>query len=230
MSTQELAQLATEHGSDKWNGHWYAGPYATHLESLRQEPITLLEIGIGGYGDPEAGGASLRMWRDYFPNAQIVGLDYYDKSPHAGERIRVYKGSQADPVAIARMLNDFPGGFDVIIDDGSHQNEHVIASLYMLWQYVKPEGWYIVEDLQTAYWPNHGGRISDLNSPQTSMGVLKSLVDALNWEERHQPTYQPSSFDTTLTGLHFYHNLAFLKKGNNREGSTEVKANRITGV
>ena len=186
--------------------------------AFAQQPISLLEIGIGGYGDPEAGGASLRMWRDYFPNAQIVGLDYYDKSPHAGERIRVYQGSQADPVAIARMLGDYPEGFDVIIDDGSHQNEHVIASLYMLWQYVKSDGWYIVEDLQTSYWPNHGGRISDLNSPQTSMGVLKSLVDALNWEERHQPTYLPSSFDTSLTGMHFYHNLAFPKEGQQPRG------------
>lgn len=230
MSTQELADLAIKYGSDKWNYHWYAGPYAVHLESLRDKPLTILELGIGGYEDPNAGGASLRMWRDYFPKAQIVGLDYHDKSPHAGERIAVYRGSQADPVSIARILADYPDGFDIIMDDGSHQNEHVIASLYMLWNYVKQGGWYIIEDLQTAYWPNHGGRISDRNSPQTSMGVLKSLVDCLNWQEIHQPTYTPTQFDLGLIGLHFYHNMAFLHKGTNREGSTELRDNRIAGV
>lgn len=230
MSTDELAEIATRHGTDKWNGHWYADPYATHLQHLRDSEFNLLEIGVGGYSNPEAGGASLRAWKDYFPKAQIAGLDYFDKSPHAADRIKIYQGSQADPVAITGILKDFPQGFDVIIDDGSHRNEHVIATLIMLWQYVKKDGWYIIEDLQTSYWPNHGGLLHDRNSPLTSMGFLKSLIDGLNWQEIHQPSYTPSLFDLTITGMHFYHNLVFLKKGSNKEGSTEVKGNRITGV
>lgn len=230
MSTDELAKLATQHGCDKWNGHWYAGPYAAQLQHLRDREFTLLEVGIGGYENPQQGGASLRMWKDYFRRAQIIGLDIYEKSPHASERIRIYQGSQADPIAIARILHDFPQGFDVVIDDGSHRSEHVIASLVMLWPYVKQDGWYVIEDMQTSYWPNYGGLLHDRNSPQTSMGFIKSLVDCLNWQEIHQPTYTPSNFDLTLTELHFYHNLAFLRKGNNTEGSTVVKQNRIAGV
>ena len=97
-------------------------------------------------------------------------------------------------------------------------------------QYVKVGGWYIIEDLQTSYWPNHGGKLHDLNSPLTSIGFLKSLVDGLNWQEIHQPTYVPSAFEQEITGIHFYHNLAFLKKGSNNEGSTEVAGNRIRGI
>lgn len=227
MTAEVLAELATKHQSDKWNGHWYAGPYANHLSKFRETNLTMLEIGVGGYDDPKAGGASLRMWEEYFPRGKIVGLDYYDKSYHNSDRIKIYQGSQADPVTIGRIVMDHPEGFDVIVDDGSHRNEHVIGSLYMLWQYVKDGGFYIIEDLQTAYWPNHGGRLYERNSPQTSMGFLKSLVDCLNWEEIHQPNYQPSSFDLNLKSIHFYHNMAFLEKGSNREGSTELRGNRL---
>lgn len=218
MSQQDLIALATQHGTDKWHGHWYAQHYGAHLEVLRQQPITLLEIGIGGYEDPKAGGASLRMWRDYFPNATIHGLDYYDKSSHAEERIKVYQGSQVDPVTIAKIITDCPGGFDVIIDDGSHRSEHVITTLNMLWPSVKQGGWYIVEDLQTAYWPIYGGA-AHATAQLSSLEFLKSLVDCLNWEEVPRPGYSPNMFDSSLVELHFYHNMAFLRKGQNNEGS-----------
>ena len=230
MSAQDLISIGTKHGSDKWIGHFYAEPYAAHLSNLRDSKLTLLEIGVGGYGDPSMGGHSLRAWKEYLPNSQIIGLDYFDKSPLQEDRIRIYTGSQADPVSIASIVLDYPDGFDVVIDDGSHRNEHVISTFYMLWQFIKPGGWYIIEDLQTSYWPNHGGRLHDVNSPLTSMGFLKSLVDGLNWQEIHQPTYVPSSMDKEITGIHFYHNIVFLKKGKNCEGSTEVQSNRIGSV
>ena len=62
------------------------------------------------------------------------------------------------------------------------------------------------------------------------MGYLKSLVDGLNWQEIHQPTYSPSLFDKTITGIYFHHNMCFLRKGINEEGSNEVRNNRIGGV
>lgn len=230
MSRQDMIALATHHGTDKWgsNCHWYAQHYGTHLEELRQQPITLLEIGIGGYEDPNAGGASLRMWRDYFPNATIYGLDYYDKTPQAGERIRIYQGSQVDPVTIAKIIMDCPGGFDVIIDDGSHRSEHIIATLNMLWPSVKQGGWYIVEDLQTAYWPAYG-TAPHASAQQSSVEFLKSLVDCLNWQEVPRPGYSPNMFDSSLVAMHFYHNMAFLRKGENNEGSNILVNNAFPG-
>src|SRR6266478_2576211 len=58
-----LKALATLYGSDKWRQHWYAPHYETHFASLRRKRLNILEIGIGGYDDPELGGNSLRMWR-----------------------------------------------------------------------------------------------------------------------------------------------------------------------
>lgn len=224
MSQHDLITLATQHGTDKWGSHWYAQHYDQHLAPLRQDPVKLLEIGIGGYEDPKAGGASLRMWRDYFPQGTIYGLDYYDKSAHAEERIRIYQGSQVDPVAIAGIITDCPGGFDVIIDDGSHRSEHVITTLNMLWPSLKSGGWYIIEDLQTAYWPTFGNA-PYASAQQSSLEFMKSLIDCLNWQEMPRPGYSPNLFDSTLVGLHFYHNMAFLRKGHNYEGSNVLVNN-----
>src|SRR5262245_54084192 len=75
----DLPALAAYFGTDKWGEHWYARHYQAHFAPLRRRRLRLLEIGIGGYDDPHKGGESLRMWKAYFPNAQIFGLDITDK-------------------------------------------------------------------------------------------------------------------------------------------------------
>src|SRR5512145_45621 len=79
---QNLVRLAQIYGSDKWGGHWYCQHYAHHFAPFRDRSLTLLEIGVGGYEDPCAGGQSLRMWRRYFKRGRIYGIDIADKSPH----------------------------------------------------------------------------------------------------------------------------------------------------
>lgn len=226
---EQLQEIGLRHGSDKWAGHCYALPYSAHFSAMRSSPLVLLEIGIGGYNVPHEGGHSLRAWKEYFQSSQIIGLDFYDKSELQEERIKTYQGSQIDPVAISNIIKDF-SRFDIIIDDGSHRSEHVISTFYTLWQFVKTGGWYVIEDLQTSYWPNHGGKLHETTSPLTTMGFIKSLIDGLNWREIHQPTYIPTSFDTEIASIHFYHNIVFVQKGNNDKQSTEVSANRIGGV
>src|SRR6185295_16936977 len=97
----DLEFLATRLGTDKWNGHWYARHYQHHFAPRRTHPLTLLEIGVGGYRDPRKGGESLRMWKAYFPKARIFGLDLFDKRALEEDRIRILQGSQDDPRAIA---------------------------------------------------------------------------------------------------------------------------------
>src|SRR5579862_9147713 len=75
----DLDRLAILHGSDKRDRPLYTYRYQQHFAPLRREKLNILEIGVGGYKDPKAGGNSLRMWKDYFPNSQIHGLDMYDK-------------------------------------------------------------------------------------------------------------------------------------------------------
>ncbi|RMG05068.1 MAG: class I SAM-dependent methyltransferase, partial [Acidobacteria bacterium] len=209
-------------GTDKEGVHFYAQHYQKHFSELRKRRITILEIEIGGYSDPKAGGESLRMWKSFFPRAQVVGIDIADKSAHQTSRIKTYCGSQTDPEFLERVISEI-GEPDIIIDDGSHLNCDVITTFKILFPKLKVPGFYCIEDLQTSYWTEVGGwnwdGSADLNAEGTSVNFLKSLVDCLNYEEFMDPEYRPTYFDRHIVAIHFYHNLAIIEKGINDEGS-----------
>ena len=146
MVLDPLTTSALEHGTDKARDHWYTPHYHKRFESFRDEPITLLEIGVGGYADPNAGGESLAMWRDYFPRATIVGLDIHPKTLDLGERVHIEQGDITDRRVIAHLAETY-GPFDVVIDDGSHMCGDVMAAWAYLWEHVSEGGWYVVEGL-----------------------------------------------------------------------------------
>src|SRR3954471_21352311 len=76
MSTY-LASLFEHYGTDK--GIWgYTPAYEKYMEPRRRQVKAVLEIGICGFRDipNNVVGASLFAWRDYFPNAEIYGIDY----------------------------------------------------------------------------------------------------------------------------------------------------------
>ena len=225
----DLGNLSLLYGSDKWMSHWYAQHYERHFWPLRRRRIKLLEIGVGGHDDPLAGGASLRMWRRYFPRGQIYGIDVYDKRVHDGSRIRTFQGDQGDEAFLRKVIAKI-GTPDVIIDDGSHFNDHVIESFHTLFPLLATNGIYVVEDTQTSYWPHYGGSSTDLVGAPTSICFLKGLVDGINHEEFVRPGYRPSYFDEHIVSIHFHHNIVFIHKGANKEGSIVKKNLPIPGV
>jgi len=226
--SNDLIRLAEKYSTDKWGAHWYAQHYHHHFSPYRYREIKLLEIGVGGYRNPLAGGESLRMWQEYFPKATIYGIDIYHKRIHEQGRIKVRQGSQDDE-AFLRAVCQEAGGFDIIIDDGSHQNIHVIKAFLVLFPLLNDNGIYAVEDVQTSYWPQFGGSSDDLSSKRTTVGFFKALIDSLNYEEFLKPGYEPSNFDKHIIAMHFYHNLILVKKGVNNEGSNLLKNNIAVG-
>lgn len=215
---KNLRALARFYGTDKWGTHRYAGHYQQHFGPRRRNKLTILEIGVGGYNVPYAGGASLKMWKRYFPKANIFAIDIFDKSPLNEKRIKIFKGSQADPVFLQSVIAE-TGPLDIIVDDGSHMNAHVLASFELLFPHLRSGGCYVIEDLQTSYWPAFGGSEDPLAS-DTGIALCKRLVDGLNWEEfRHR---SPGRFDAEITAIHMYHNLAFIEKGRNVEGTNRA--------
>lgn len=216
-----LTELARRHGTDKWGTHRYTPHYEFHLAHLRNRKFTLLEIGIGGYARDHAGGASLRMWRDYFPKAQIVGLDIENKSFVDGPRIQTYQGSQTDGPLLRTIMDDCVNAL-VVIDDGSHQNAHVLTTFAELFPLLPEGGMYVIEDTQTSYLSHYGGSLDQ--SATTTMNLVKSLMDGLNYEEYTAFDQQPSYTQLHVVGLHVYHNMVFIEKGRNEEGSRYRKA------
>ena len=214
-----LTELAQEFGTDKWGVHRYTPHYERHLEDLRNERFTLLEIGIGGYQRRRRGGNSLRMWKHFFPRAQIVGLDIQDKSFAEAPRIRTYQGSQVDPEILDRIVQEAED-LRVVIDDGSHRSEHVRETFRLLFPRLPDGAIYAIEDTQTSYWPERGGS-DDLDARTTSMALVKELVDGLNHEEFVDESYVPTYSDKNVVAVHCYHNLVVIEKGPNAEGSNK---------
>ena len=219
-----LTEIAQRTGTDKWGVHYYTPHYERHLAHLRDRAFTLLEIGVGGYARTGEGGGSLRMWRRYFPQAQIVGLDIEDKSFLDRPRMTTVRGDQTDPATLESVLERF-GPPLVVIDDGSHRPEDIVATFGILFPRLPDGAIYAIEDTQTSYWPEFGGS-EDLDSPDTTMAFVKRLVDGLNHEELLDPGYEPSYTDTHIRAVHCYHNLVVIEKGDNREGSNKRIANR----
>ncbi|MBO0731450.1 MAG: hypothetical protein J2P57_19490 [Acidimicrobiaceae bacterium] len=220
-----LTELAREFGTDKWGRHRYTPHYEQHLRHLKTKRFTLLEIGIGGNVKEGVGGASLRMWKWYFPQAQIVGLDLYDKSFVDAPRIRTYMGSQADADVLERIVEK-EGVPLVVIDDGSHRPPHVLETFRILFPMLPNGAIYVIEDTHTSYWPRWGGD-TDRDSKTTTMGLVKQLVDGLNYEEFLDEDYQPTYTDENVVGVHCYHNLIFIEKGSNHEGSPAAPKERL---
>jgi demethylmacrocin O-methyltransferase len=213
-----LNLLAMVFGSDKNGGHNYTQHYMKHFKKYRFRKIKLFEIGVGGYDNPENGGHSLRMWKKYFPFGQIVSLDIYDKSKLQENRIKIYQGSQVDEQVLTKIIEN-QGKFDLIIDDGSHINEHIITTFKYLFPHLKEGGIYVIEDIQTSYWKDMGGDNKDFNNPKTAMNFCKRLTDCLNYSEFNDPKYEPTFYDLNIVEIHFYHNLVFIYKNKNDEKS-----------
>jgi len=143
-----LNDLFDLYGSDKGSAkHNYGPVYESYLEPFRQYSVNLLEIGV-------LRGSSMRAWRDYFPDAKLWGLDIDPRSTAHMQNehgINLMIGSQDDNSVLDRLASDAGDGFDIIIDDGSHMVDHIIASLTFLFPLMHPGGIYIVEDLLESY-------------------------------------------------------------------------------
>ena len=205
----ELDLLAALYGTDKFGEHEYTPVYEELMRASRRKAVRLLEIGVGGYAGA-LGGESLRMWESYFRRGRIYGIDLYDKAALSAGRVQVFQCSQADAPRLTSLAQEL-GPFDFIIDDGSHLNAHQIETFGILWPHLKNGGSYIVEDVQTSYWPSYGG--GPLGTPgyaRSCMQWFKELADSVNLPEFLQPA--PGKLDPGIASIAFHHNLIVLKK------------------
>ena len=192
---KSLTELAQEFRTDKWGVHYYTPHYENHLQHLRDDTFTLLEIGIGGYSRERQGGASLRMWKRFFHNATIVGLDIEDKSFVEEERIHAVLGDQTDETTLRDVINTY-GAPMVVVDDGSHVPADIVATFGLLFPLLPDGAVYVIEDTQTSYWPEWGGQ-EDPGASGTSMAFVKTLLDGLNYEEFVSTTTCPPTATCT---------------------------------
>jgi len=130
--------------------HSYHEHYSKRFNSIRNDVKKILEIGVFR-------GHSMLMWEKYFPNAQIYGVDI-DYSPHNfgvnayelckdKERIHLFEMDACNPTNVETIMNTIGDNVDIIIDDGSHHPFHQLFSLLYYTEYLKPNGYFVVEDV-----------------------------------------------------------------------------------
>jgi hypothetical protein len=125
----------------------YLDEYDRLFRPLRRLPLRLLELGVQA-------GISMLLWREYFPNAIIVGLDVASKPEifPDEQRLHFVRGSQDDPAALDEAVAQAGGPFDIIIDDASHLG-YLTARFfaYLFPTRLKAGGTYVIEDICTAF-------------------------------------------------------------------------------
>ena len=226
-----ITDLAIKHKSDKYGSHYYTHIYERYMCGKKKKPINLLEIGIGGYSDEKGyadnfvGGESLKIWRDYFKKGQIAGLDIIKKKINLGNRVKIFQGSQSSSKALFSIVKKFKK-FDFIIDDGSHRFEDVKFSFEYLYNYLKDDGYYFIEDIQSSYIRELGGDGANLDNKKTVVNYFKGIIDKINFQEIENPYYKPDTIARNTTEIHFFHNMIVIKKSKNLEKSNILINNR----
>ena len=131
-------------GIHKWHHYFptYEQEFSRHC-GAGAVPAKMIEIGIQS-------GGSMRMWRACFgENLEVlVGVDvnantkawerFGDEPGSRPGNVHVEVGSQADPAVFKDIDAKYPGGFDIILDDGSHVNTHMVASFRAAWRLLRP--------------------------------------------------------------------------------------------
>lgn len=155
VGVTELCEIARKWTTDK--ALYYTPVYHELLKDRRWTTRKVLEFGIG-YPDlmlkPAArigaryyiAGASLFMWEEYFPKAEIFALDNRHLIFINSGRIHSFYCDQGNESSYGPAIADVGDDFDLIVEDGSHEQEHQLLSLRMLFPLLKKGGIYIMED------------------------------------------------------------------------------------
>lgn len=209
-----LDNLAVNAGADKGsNGHNYTQVYASYFSPIKNKPIKFLEIGIYK-------GASVRLWENYFENAELHFMDIsLALVEYVSPRSHYHVIDQENEGDLGRFIEQTGGEFDVIIDDGGHTMRQQITSFCALFPHVQSGGMYIIEDLHTSYWDGWGQECS----PMTTIEFLKRLVDDINTVGARSgrashlnidPALRQSLtlYQESILAIHFYDSLAIIIK------------------
>ncbi|WP_187274865.1 MULTISPECIES: glycosyltransferase [unclassified Methylobacterium] len=193
---------------DKWEQ--YLAIYARTFEHIRirNEPVSLLEIGVQN-------GGSLEFWAEILPHGStVIGLDIDPKIADLAfdvDGVRAFVVDATQSNAVEAVLG--AQSFDIVIDDGSHRSSDIVAAFNILFPRVRPGGVYCIEDLHCSYDPAFEG---GLRRPDSSIEWLKGLVDAVNADHvagvESEERRQMMRDNRAIASVTFYDSVAVIEK------------------
>jgi hypothetical protein len=181
----------------------YFDAYDRHFHRFRGKSATIMEVGVSH-------GGALQMWRNYFgPNAHIIGVDIAEKCKvMEKEGFQIFIGDQGSKSFWDDVKSRIPK-LDLLIDDGSHKLEHQRTTFDCMYDHVKDDGVYLVEDCHSSYRRAHGG---GHRRRQSFIEFSKDLVDELNAFWSQDPTLPVTQFTRTCQSIHFYDAIVVFEK------------------
>lgn len=194
--SRELATLCDRYGSDKgeaasmpqpyaWPSHLYTDLYEMLFGQAREAVKLVVECGIGtnnpdlvsSMGMAGKPGASLRVWRDYFPGARVIGADIDADILFTDDRIETFQCDQTSADSIADFRRTAGLGdetIDLIIDDGLHEYHAGIAFFEAMWPALRIGGTHVIEDIVAPDAPKFARYLADL--PEGASGMLVDMT------------------------------------------------------
>ncbi len=220
-----LDSLALKYGTDKSSAlHNYTPAYEKYFAPLQDKDIRFLEIGF-------AGGYSAHMWDEYFSHPQSklyfidINSDCFKYMNDLSPRCTLNLVNQANAAELTQWAKLAGNDFDIIIDDGSHQMEHLITTFKTLFPRIKKGGMYINKYFPTSYWPDYGSDGDCHNpkaSPTSAIRFLQNLVDDLNFSSARTENANRSKnvelienlniYQKSISAIHFYCSLCIIFK------------------
>ena len=144
---KEIFDSQRNFNSDKWEH--YFDIYDHLLGKFYESKVNYLEIGVQN-------GGSLEIAKKLFASdSLIIGMDIDPNCKRLEGKVanQIIIGSQVDDATLLKV-SEF-GPFDIIIDDGSHIQSHMIVTFFKLFPLLSQNGIYIIEDTHTNYSPEH---------------------------------------------------------------------------
>jgi len=181
---ESLHEIAKRTGTDKAE-HLFSLIYDSKFSHLRNEKIKFLEIGLWL-------GSSIRMWVDYFRNAEIHGADIVTESEMINHVKNINESQNLN--LVVNWGNDFTftqlnqensedykkldNDFDIIIEDGGHTMLQQQLSIKNLINKINSGGFLVIEDVHTSnlvHNPSTSNQIYGATSDNTTLQLLEDL-------------------------------------------------------
>jgi hypothetical protein len=206
-----LNELSSSYATDKNQtytyAHGYTKTYEEYFTPLQHTAKNVLEIGVQS-------GESLRLWQDFFVNAQIYGIDIDPNCQRFNsERQHIFIGHQRDVNFLNIVAESIKEPIDIIIDDGSHLMEDYLVSFEILFPKLKSEGLYIIEDI------NYDNRDPVLFNNFISGLTNGVLLDKIVCSGNREKTLEVPGLEQQLTNIqlavnsfYLYDNIIFIRR------------------
>jgi len=149
-----LIDLIDNSLTDKNTTHSYIDLYESLLSRKKHSAQNVLEIGLGDF--QEKNGGSVKLWREYFTNATIFGIDILPENRVIDElkndsRVVLYTSTNGyDESFVKTKLSHLK--FDFVLDDGPHTLESMKHFIKLYAPILANDGILIIEDVQDWSW------------------------------------------------------------------------------